>query len=199
LHRWQEPSQFTGADMKFRKAVLRWENVRVADCAEHYNKKVTTSSEVAKIIHSLIGDMVSESVIILMLDTKLKVMGFFVAAQGSIGSCPAEISSIFREAIAAGAPRIIMAHNHPSDDPVPGEDDIQITAKVKAAGEILGIELVDHIITTFSGKYFSFMDAGLFGKETKHGKESKTKLAFIPETSERSDQRRSKPVVASNK
>ena len=81
----------------------------------------------------------------------------------SIGSLTANLvhpREVFEPAIKNSAAHIIMAHNHPSGDPEPSEDDLLITKKLAQAGEILGIEVLDHIIVGQKG-YFSFKEKGL--------------------------------------
>ena len=67
---------------------------------------------------------------------------------------------VFRSAIINGAAAVILAHNHPSGDPAPSDEDLQITKRLCAAGKLIGIKCLDHIIIG-SGRYFSFADQGL--------------------------------------
>ena len=66
---------------------------------------------------------------------------------------------VFKQAIVANAAKIIVAHNHPSGDSAPSREDRNVTKMLKDAGEIMGIELVDHIIIG-DGNYYSFSDSG---------------------------------------
>lgn len=84
----------------------------------------------------------------------------------SIGSLTANLvhpREVFEPAIRHSAAHIIFSHNHPSGDPEPSEDDLLITKKLVQAGEILGIEVLDHIIVGQKG-YFSFKEKGLLGE-----------------------------------
>lgn len=83
----------------------------------------------------------------------------------SIGSLTANLvhpREVFESAIKHSAAHIIFSHNHPSGDPEPSEDDLLITKKLAQSGEILGIEVLDHIIVAQKG-YFSFKEKGLLG------------------------------------
>ena len=84
-----------------------------------------------------------------------------VIGVGGIDCCPYSVSNIFKTAILSNASSIFIAHNHPSGDVSPSDEDISTTKKVRAAGKVLGIELIDHIIIgNNSGVYFSFRDSG---------------------------------------
>jgi DNA repair protein RadC len=81
----------------------------------------------------------------------------------SVGTLNANLvhpREVFKEAIQSLAAQIILAHNHPSGDPEPSEDDLEITKRLVEAGTILGIEVVDHIIITKTG-FMSFKDKKL--------------------------------------
>lgn len=67
----------------------------------------------------------------------------------------------FRPAIDCNSASLIIAHNHPSRNTEPSEDDINITNRLKKAGEILGIELLDHLIITLDGNYYSFKEKNI--------------------------------------
>jgi len=79
----------------------------------------------------------------------------------SVGTVDASLASprdVFREATASGAPLVAVFHNHPSGDPEPSDDDRQLTRRIVRAGEVLGIELVDHVILA-DARYYSFREA----------------------------------------
>jgi DNA repair protein RadC len=126
-----------------------------------YATKLSSSRDAKQLLTTLFDDEVSESFLVLHLDTKLRILGFHVAARGGVSSCSVKMVDIFREAIASGANSIIIAHNHPSDDPSPSEEDLALTKRVKKASELLGIELLDHIIVA-GEHHYSFLDVGLF-------------------------------------
>ena len=88
-----------------------------------------------------------------------EIMNIRVVSIGLIDRSPVHPREVFADAIADRASAIIVAHNHPSGGLEPSPSDIAITAQLKAAGEVVGIELLDHIIFNRSG-YFSFLEAG---------------------------------------
>ena len=71
-----------------------------------------------------------------------------------------KIAAYFKDAIKHNAYSVVLAHNHPSGDSEPSEDDLMITKKLVESGKILGIEVTDHLIITKNG-YFSFKEKGL--------------------------------------
>ena len=86
-------------------------------------------------------------------------MNIRVVSIGLIDRSPVHPREVFADAIADRASAIIVAHNHPSGELGPSPSDIAITAQLKAAGEVVGIELLDHIIFNRIG-YVSFLEAG---------------------------------------
>lgn len=88
-----------------------------------------------------------------------EILNIRVVSIGLIDRSPVHPREVFADALADRAAAIIVAHNHPSGGVEPSQSDINITAQLKAAGEILGIELLDHIIFNRT-EYFSFLEAG---------------------------------------
>ncbi len=100
-----------------------------------------------------------EQFIVLHLDTKNAIRTMQVVSMGSLNASTVHPREVFRAAIINGAARIIGLHNHPSGDPAPSVEDNSITEKLKGAGKIIGITLLDHIIVCQT-RYFSYADAG---------------------------------------
>ena len=97
----------------------------------------------------------------LLLDTRNQLIKM---AEISVGSLDANIvhpREVYKEAIAASAASVIFVHNHPSGDPTASEDDIRLTKGLVEAGEIIGIEVLDHLIIG-GKKYLSLKREGLF-------------------------------------
>ncbi|MEJ5258406.1 MAG: DNA repair protein RadC [Fervidobacterium sp.] len=87
-----------------------------------------------------------EVVRVLFVDSKLRLIGSKDISKGTINTSIAHPRDIFREALTKNAPGIIVAHNHPSGDPTPSTDDIEITKKLIEAGKIIGITVHDHVV-----------------------------------------------------
>jgi DNA repair protein RadC len=96
---------------------------------------------------------------IVMLDTKHRLLRTSVVSVGTLDSSPAHPREIFREAASASAAAIVLFHNHPSGDPMPSRDDVDLTRRLVDAGELMGIDVIDHVILADT-RYFSFREAG---------------------------------------
>lgn len=106
-----------------------------------------------------IADDIQENIVTLYLDNRNKVTGFEMVARGTQGSCYAIPSDIFRGALIAGAAGIIVAHNHPSGDTKPSDEDLQTAERLANAGNILGCPMKDFVI--IGNTFKSFKKEGL--------------------------------------
>jgi DNA repair protein RadC len=123
-------------------------------------KKVSSPSDAVPIIQAYLERVDREHFIILLLDIKNKLIGINTVSIGSLNASVVHPREVFKAAILANAAAIIMAHNHPSGDVEPSKDDIESTIRIKNAGEILGITLLDSIIIG-NNYYCSLKERGL--------------------------------------
>ena len=122
---------------------------------------VKTPEDVASLVRGRLRGKKKEHFLALLLDTRNQLIKL---AEISIGSLDASIvhpREVFKEAISASAAWVIFVHNHPSGDPEASEDDIKLTKRLAEAGEIVGIEVLDHIIIG-DKNYLSLKREGLF-------------------------------------
>jgi len=115
----------------------------------------------APIVHEyfspLIGSKTREEVLVILLDNKKRLLGYQIMYQGTSDETLCSPKEVFHYAIKEKASGIIMMHNHPSGDIRPSEEDINLTNNLINMGKVMGIHLIDHIIT--NGKhYYSFFD-----------------------------------------
>src|SRR5262245_6928962 len=96
---------------------------------------------------------------IVMLDTKHRVIRIRIVSIGSLDTALVHPREVFREATAASAAAIVLYHNHPSGDPTPSGEDFALTTRMVNAGQIMGIDVVDHLILA-DQRYFSLVEAG---------------------------------------
>src|SRR5205814_2613698 len=96
---------------------------------------------------------------VVLLDTKHRVLRSTVVASGTLNSTIVQPRDVFREAMLGGAAAVIAFHNHPSGDPTPSPDDVELTRRLVAAGVLMGIDVVDHIILG-DVRYCSFKETG---------------------------------------
>ena len=121
---------------------------------------LTSPQAVANYLREKIGKEKKEHFLILSLDSRSYLIRENIISIGTLNANLVHPREVFKEAIDSRAASIILAHNHPSTDPEPSEDDLTITKRLTEAGKIMGIEIVDHIIVT--GKNFlSFKEKGL--------------------------------------
>jgi DNA repair protein RadC len=118
------------------------------------------SVAVKALLHKLIGANDRETLAVVFLDAKLVVTGCHVAAIGGQSAMGVAMREVFRAAVLAGAAAIVVGHNHPSGDPEPSADDVATTEKIVAAGELLGIRVVDHVVVSRDGRSVSLHERG---------------------------------------
>lgn len=122
---------------------------------QQYQKKVGKPADVFKLLKPLIGDKKKEHFVLLSLDTKNNIISLDTISIGSLNVSLAHPREIFQTAIKNSAATIILAHNHPSGDPTPSDNDLKITKRLLEISKLLGIRLVDHIIIGHN-EYYSF-------------------------------------------
>lgn len=101
-----------------------------------------------------------ELMVLLTLDTKKQITGIFEVSRGTLNSSIVHPRDIFKRALLQNAAGVILVHNHPSGDPMPSKDDIEVTRRIEEAGKLLGIQLIDHIIIGDEIRYESLKQAG---------------------------------------
>lgn len=123
-------------------------------------KKITSSRSVFEYVQPLLGDLAHEEFWVLFLNNSNKVIKSEQLSKGGITGTIVDVRLAFKQALQLGAVSIILAHNHPSGTLKPSQADIQLTKKIKTAGESLDIKVLDHLIITEKA-YFSFADENM--------------------------------------
>lgn len=106
-------------------------------------------------------DPMKEALVVLVLNTRKRIIGHNLVALGNLDTCAFSPREIFRPVIVAAGSSCILVHNHPSGDPSPSEADIKVTRDLIRAGQLLKIELVDHVIIG-QNQYHSLKALGYF-------------------------------------
>lgn len=128
-----------------------------------YESTINSTKTGALMATEEIGSEANEVLIVACLNTKNKIVALHRVSVGSINSSVAHPREIFKAAILNNATRIMMFHNHPSGDTEPSQADISITERILEAGNLLGIDLLDHIIVSDNPKnYTSLRGYGVF-------------------------------------
>lgn len=122
-------------------------------------KKVTNSRDVFDYLHGIFGDSNYEAFYILLLNRANKIIRDIMISEGGFSGTVADPKKIFKIALEYGASSVILCHNHPSGNIQPSEADIRLTSKLRKAGEMLDLPVIDHIILG-DDKYYSFADEG---------------------------------------
>lgn len=127
-------------------------------------KQIQGSQHIFQHYYPLLRDLRHEVFKAVLLDAKHMVIRDFTVSQGSLTVSIVHPREVFNLAVRESAAAIIFVHNHPSGDPRPSEEDHALTQRLIAAGEILGIRVLDHIVIG-DGRYVSFADEGFFATQ----------------------------------
>ena len=123
-------------------------------------KSITSSNAVARFLQAKLMDLSHEVFAVLFLNRAHKIKHFEIISSGGMTGTVADPRIILKKALEEEAVSIILCHNHPSGNMSPSQSDISLTQKVKEAGKIMDIQLLDHLIIT-SNTYYSFADEGM--------------------------------------
>lgn len=121
-------------------------------------RKISNPYDAYKLIKNFLVDSDREKFVVACLDVKNQPVSIQIVSIGSVNSAIVHPREVFKVAILSNASKIICFHNHPSGNTKFSKEDENITNRLKECGEILGIELVDHIIVGDNDTYFSFKE-----------------------------------------
>jgi DNA repair protein RadC len=124
------------------------------------DRPVEDSKTVAMILRPVLGHPMQEVMISISLDARGRIISAFIVALGTLTACLAHPREIFRDAIKKCAASIILVHTHPSGDPEPSEEDYVLTRRIRDAGHVVGIPVLDHVILG-KDNHWSFGDHGI--------------------------------------
>lgn len=141
---------------KNRGACVRDELTQVRTKAE----PILRSADADRVLRPVLAGLDHERLIALGLDARGRCIRVMVLATGGLTGCAIAPRDAFRRILMEPVATFILAHNHPSGDPTPSTDDARLTERMDAAGRLLGIPMLDHVIVAADG-FFSFADSGL--------------------------------------
>lgn len=124
------------------------------------NLKFITPQSVADYYMQDMRHLSREQVLLLMLDAKSRLIKDIIMSSGTVNTSIVPVREILIQALKEEAVNIILVHNHPSGDPSPSSEDIRVTKRMKEAGNLIGITLMDHIIIG-DNKYISLKEQGI--------------------------------------
>jgi DNA repair protein RadC len=128
--------------------------------APEQRPQITCPGDVAGLVMIEMAYLAQEQLRVLCLDTKNYVVHQQVVYQGTVNTSVVRAAEVFRPAVQRNSPAIVALHNHPSGDPTPSPEDVRTTEQLRQAGEVLDIELLDHIIIG-QGKFVSLKERRL--------------------------------------
>lgn len=154
------------------KHELRMVSVRLVDAPPLLgSKKIRLPGDAVEVMAQELRNYDRELFCILNLRTRGQVINANIVTMGTLNTslvCPREV---FKSSILSNAAHVILVHNHPSGDCMPSQEDLKVTKKLQICGDLIGIPVVDHIITNTQGEYFSFKEKGLIKKVNEVWKE----------------------------
>src|SRR5215510_2932307 len=115
---------------------------------------------IARAIYATL-DADKEHFLLLVLNNKNRVNGFKVISTGSLTASLVHPREVWRAALHICAAAVLFVHNHPSGEPAPSQEDIEITRRLKETADVLGIRVLDHVVLGNDRRFFSFSDRGL--------------------------------------
>ena len=143
------------------KTIVRKYSVALVKESAHKYDDIPTSlnnpEKVVKYADSILNfnTLTKENFVLVPVDNKLKPLGVFVLTIGTVDASIVSSRDVFQAALLCNASSIFVLHNHPSGDPTPSAEDKRVTERLRKAGELMNIPLLDHLIVGENGKYYS--------------------------------------------
>ena len=134
---------------------------RIASLAPEERAQISCPQDAANLVSAEMELLAQENLIVLLLNTRNQVIARRTIYIGTVNSSAVRPAEVLRPAVRMNAPSIIMVHNHPSGDPTPSPEDVAITRDLVAAGKLMGIELLDHLVIGQAGRFASLKEKGL--------------------------------------
>lgn len=132
---------------------------RSADHGGPNGRQVRCPQDIADLLAPEMEALPQEQLRVVLLDTRNRVLDVVMVYQGSVNTAVARMAELFRDAIVANAPNVILVHNHPSGDPSPSPEDVKLTKDAAQAAQLLSIDLLDHVIIG-DGRFVSLKEQG---------------------------------------
>jgi DNA repair protein RadC len=134
---------------------------RFVSLAPEERMVISSPRDVANLVMAEMAAFDQEHLRVVLLNTKNEVLSIQEIYIGNVNSSVVRPGEVLRPAVRDNAPSVIVVHNHPSGDPTPSPEDIAITRELFAAGKLMGIELLDHLVVGSGNRYVSLNEKGL--------------------------------------
>ena len=140
----------------FRIALVREPGVKLAE-----RPQMRDPHAAAPLLAQYIGESDREVFVVAMLTVRHRVLGLHTVSVGCLTSSLVHAREVFKPAILSGSAALLLGHNHPSGDPEPSAEDLALTRRLAAAGTLLGIEILDHLVLGEAGRFVSLRERGV--------------------------------------
>lgn len=127
----------------------------------YQNRTINSPNDALELIKPFLQDEDRETFLVVCLDTKNQPTALNIVSIGTLNSSLVHPREVYKIALLANSNGIIIAHNHPSGDPTPSQEDIEVTRRLIEAGGILGITVMDHVIVGSDHRFVSLKERGL--------------------------------------
>ena len=149
----------TPAVQRVRELVVSYRPIRLS-LPVPVTGRLSTPRDAAVLAGAMLADATVEKCLALHVNVKHGLIGVHVVSVGTLDASLVHPRDVFKAACLSNAAGLILAHNHPSGDPTPSDDDRALADRLRQAGELLGVQLLDFLIVTDTERYFSFKEAG---------------------------------------
>jgi len=137
-------------------ALVREPGVKLAE-----RPSLKTPAEAARVLAEYIGERDREVFVVALLTIRHRLIGVHTVSMGCLTSALVSPREVMKPAVLASAACLVVSHNHPSGDPEPSAEDVALTRRLVAAGQLLGIEVLDHVVLGEAGRYVSLKERGI--------------------------------------
>lgn len=134
---------------------------RLATLQPEERPSISGPEDVVGLVGAEMALLEQEELRVLLLNTKNRVQAIETVYRGSVNAAQVRIGEVLRDAVRRNCPALIAVHNHPSGDPTPSRDDVRMTKDLVLAGELLDIDVLDHVIVAAGGRHVSLREDGL--------------------------------------
>lgn len=134
---------------------------RIASLAPEERAQISCPQDAANLVTAEMAPLAQEHLVVLLLNTRNQVVARREVYIGTVNSSAVRPAEVLRPAIRENAPSIIVVHNHPSGDPTPSPEDVAVTRDLIAAGKLMDIELLDHLVIGQGGRFVSLKEKNL--------------------------------------
>lgn len=134
---------------------------RLGEAEFRPGRRVHHGGDVARVVRDTARGSRRENFFAVLLDVRRRILSLHVVSTGFVDMAPVHPREVFSAAVRDSAAAVVVAHNHPSGDATPSDEDRQVTERLRRAGELLGIEVLDHLVVG-ADRYYSFADEAFF-------------------------------------